>query len=34
MRLEDNHERWVGKDLEGGGSILFEGNIPELAWTD
>jgi hypothetical protein len=28
MYLEDIHEWWVGKELEGGGRDLFEGTIP------
>jgi hypothetical protein len=34
LRHEDDHEWWVGKDLEGGSHILFQGIILVLACRD
>jgi hypothetical protein len=30
MRLEDDYERWVSKDLKGGGYDLFKGNFEAI----
>jgi hypothetical protein len=34
MRWENNHEWWVGKDLEGGGCGLFQGTILAFVWRE